>query len=69
MRRSRKVGSRRRRVAVAGAVAAAATMAFGATSASADSLTSPFDDAALTLPIAGRSDYWTRQARRASPAR
>ncbi len=58
MTRSRKVGSRGRRVALAGAFAAVAAMSFGAASASAapKSLTVPFDDAALTLPIVGTSD-------------
>jgi hypothetical protein len=58
MIRSKKEGSRRHRVAAAGLIAAAATMAFGAASASAVSkdLSVPFDDAALTLPVTGTSD-------------
>ena len=58
MIRSKKEGSRRRRVAVAGAIAAAATMAFGVGSANAapQDLSVPFDDAALTLPVTGTSD-------------
>ena len=56
MTRSRRFGSRGRRAALGAAIAATATMAFGVGSASADSLTVPFDDAALTLPIVGTSD-------------
>ena len=49
MTRSRKIGSRGRRVALAGALAAVSAMAFGATSASAAprDLNVTFDDAAL----------------------
>jgi hypothetical protein len=56
--RLKKEGSRGRRVAVAGALAATAMMAFGASSAFAVSkpLDITLDDAALTLPITGTSD-------------
>jgi hypothetical protein len=56
--RLKKEGSRGRRVAVAGALAATAMMAFGAASANAalKNLSVPFDDAALTLPIVGTAD-------------
>jgi hypothetical protein len=58
MTRSRKVGSRRRRAALAGAIAAVAATALGVGSASAatQNLNVPFDDAALTLPTIGTSD-------------
>ena len=58
MTRSKKVGSRRRRFALAGALVACAMMGIGAGSASAVpvNLNQSFDDAALTLPIVGKSD-------------
>ena len=58
MIRTKKAGSRRRRVAVAGALAAGAVMAFGASSANAATQTfsATFDDAALNLPVLGTSD-------------
>jgi hypothetical protein len=56
--RLKKEVSRGRRVAVAGALAATAMMAFGVASANAASkpLDVTFDDSALTLPITGTSD-------------
>jgi Ca2+-binding RTX toxin-like protein len=56
--RSTKERSRRRRVALAGALAASATMAFGVASANAATqvFSARFDDATLNLPILGNSD-------------
>jgi hypothetical protein len=58
MIRTKKEGSRRRRAAVVGGIAASAVMAFGAASASAATVNfdASFDDAALFLPITGKTD-------------
>jgi Ca2+-binding RTX toxin-like protein len=58
MIRSKKAGSRRGRAALAGAIAATAAMAIGATSAHAATavFSASFDDAALNLPTLGTVD-------------